>query len=44
MRMMAFRNDWSDWGIARRMLPAQAGELTVGNWTLRGGVGGQPAP
>lgn len=44
MRMMAFRNDWSDWGIARRMLPPGAGALTVGNWTLRGGVGDGPTP
>lgn len=43
MRLMAFRNDWSDWGIARRMLPPEAGAQEIGNWTLRGAVGGRPA-
>lgn len=43
MRLMAFRHDWSDWGIARRMLPPEAGELTVGNWTLRGAIAPPPA-
>ncbi len=42
MRLMAFRRDWSDWGIARRMLPAEAGELNVGNWTLRGAIATPP--
>jgi hypothetical protein len=37
MRMMAFRNDWNDWGIARQMLPANSSEEVVGNWTLRRG-------
>jgi hypothetical protein len=38
LRVMAFRNDWTDWGIARRMLPPNSQEEVIGNWTLRSGV------
>ena len=38
LRVMAFRNDWTDWGIARRMLPPNSREEVIGNWTLRSGV------
>lgn len=37
LRVMAFRNDWTDWGIARRMLPPNTTEQVIGNWTLRSG-------
>lgn len=42
MQMMAFRNDWTDWGIARRMLPPNSRETVIGNWTLRSGVAENP--
>jgi hypothetical protein len=44
MRMMAFRNDWTDWGIARRMLPPNSSETIIGNWTLRSGMVGSAPP
>jgi hypothetical protein len=34
LHLMAFRTDWSDWGIARRMLPPGSHSSTIGAWTL----------
>lgn len=44
LRVMAFRNDWAGWGIARRMLPPNSTEQAIGNWTLRSGVAGPTQP
>ncbi len=44
LRIMAFRDDWTDWGIARRMLPPNSHEEVVGRWTLRSGVAGPKPP
>jgi hypothetical protein len=38
MRAMAFRNDWNDWGIARRMLPPNSHASVNGHWTLWSGI------
>ena len=38
MRVMAFRNGWNDWGIARRMLPPDPVQSNLGNWTLWSGT------
>jgi hypothetical protein len=34
MQFIALRNGWSDWGVARRMLPPNARFTAVGDWTL----------
>lgn len=44
MRAMAFRNDWTDWGIARRMLPPNSREIPIGNWNVYSGVAGEKKP
>ncbi|WP_414661028.1 hypothetical protein [Horticoccus sp. 23ND18S-11] len=44
LRAIVFRNDWSDWGIARRMMPAQTQDTVIGNWTLRIGVAAAAPP
>jgi hypothetical protein len=42
LHLIALHRDWTDWGIARRMLPKNSQETLVGNWVLRGGLVGQP--
>ncbi len=37
MRAMAFRSDWTDWGIARRMLPPGSPTTPSGNWIVHTG-------
>lgn len=44
MRAMAFRNDWTDWGIARRMLPPNSREIPIGHWVVYSGVTGEKKP
>jgi hypothetical protein len=44
MRGMAFRNGWSDWGIARSMLPPSSRGSDLGYWTLWGGTHEKPQP
>jgi hypothetical protein len=44
MRAMAFRNDWTDWGIARRMLPPNSREIPIGRWLVYSGVNGEKKP
>jgi hypothetical protein len=44
MQMMAFRNNWNDWHIARGMLPPGSRSVDLGYWTLRGGVPDRPLP
>jgi len=44
MRAMAFRNDWTDWGIARRMLPPHSREIPIGHWVVYRGVSGEKKP
>ena len=34
MQMIALRNGWNDWGVARGMLPPNARSTAVGDWTL----------
>jgi hypothetical protein len=34
LQVMAFHQDWSDWGIARSMLPPGARAVPIGSWTL----------
>jgi len=34
MQFIALRQGWSDWGVARRMLPPNARSTAVGDWTL----------
>lgn len=34
LRVMAFHQGWSDWNIARQIMPAGARETLVGHWTL----------
>ncbi len=44
MRAMAFRSDWTDWGIARRMLPPGSPAIPSGNWIVHSGTGEAPKP
>ncbi|MDP3071285.1 MAG: hypothetical protein Q8N18_13425 [Opitutaceae bacterium] len=44
MRAIAQRHDWTDWGIARRMLPPQSAETVIGHWTLRTGRVAEKTP
>jgi hypothetical protein len=44
MQLIALNQNWNDWGIARRMLPANSRQTTVGNWVLREGLTAEPAP
>jgi hypothetical protein len=41
MHTMAFRNGWTDWGIARGMLPSGSRSTDLGHWTLWSGVADQ---
>ena len=34
LTVFAFRTGWSDWGVARSLLPANARSSEVGDWTL----------
>lgn len=34
MQMIALHTSWTDWGVARRMLPANAQAIQAGEWTL----------
>jgi hypothetical protein len=34
MRMIALRNFWTDWGVARSLLPAPVRQIPVGDWTI----------
>lgn len=44
MHLIAFHSEWTDFGIARQMLPANHRETVVGNWTLHYGLADTPAP
>src|SRR5262249_19697585 len=44
MHAMAFRNGWTDWGIAKRMLPPVKHSTDLGNWTLWSGAVAPPPP
>ena len=44
MHLIAFHSGWTDWGIARGMLPVNYRETAVGNWTLCNGLVDTPAP
>lgn len=44
MRAMAFRSDWTDWGIARRMLPPGSPAIPSGNWIVHSGTAEAPKP
>lgn len=34
LQVMAFHQDWSDWGVARAMLPPGARTVEIGHWKL----------
>ncbi len=34
MQVLALHNRWSDWGVARSLLPPDARPVVIGNWTL----------
>jgi hypothetical protein len=34
LRGLAFRSQWNDWGIARTVLPPNARQVSMGEWTL----------
>ncbi len=40
--VIAYRDNWMDWGVARRFLPAHAKGQIVQNWTLWTGEKGPP--
>ncbi len=42
MQLIALRNGWSDWGVARGMLPPNARSTAVGDWTLWHGAADNP--
>lgn len=42
MRMMAFSNDWNDWGYARTLLPPHTRTIVLKHWTVIEGVAGEP--
>lgn len=44
MRAMAFRRDWTDWGIARKMLPPGSPAVPSGNWMVHSGATETPKP
>lgn len=44
MHLIAFHTGWSDWGIARQMLPVNYRETAVGNWTICNGLAATPGP
>ena len=43
MQIIALRTGWTDWGVARSMLPPQARHTEVGNWTLWHGTVDNPS-
>jgi hypothetical protein len=44
MGLIVLHEDWTDWGIARRMLPKNSRETKVGNWVLREGLETDSSP
>jgi hypothetical protein len=44
MQLIAQHNEWTDWGIARAMLPKNSRVIVIGHWTLHSGLVGEPTP
>ncbi|MBL9188310.1 MAG: hypothetical protein JNK23_12565 [Opitutaceae bacterium] len=44
MRAIAQRHDWTDWGIARSMLPPGSADTVIGHWTVRTGRAPEKSP
>lgn len=44
MQVIAMRNGWNDWGVARKMMPPNAQSSAIGDWTLWYGTVDRPPP